>query len=49
MSIYLKKYSRGCIFCDNVNNVRYFKGLYICEQCLEDLKKQPQNNSKGSV
>lgn len=37
-SIYLKRYSPGCTFCDTVNDVTYFKGLYICEECLNELK-----------
>ncbi len=36
--ILLKKYSPGCIFCNNVKNLTLFKGKHICEECSQDLK-----------
>ena len=36
--ILLKKYSPGCIFCNNVKNLTIYKGKHICEECREDLK-----------
>ncbi len=36
--ILLKKYSPGCIFCDNVKNLTIYKAKHICEECREDLK-----------
>lgn len=36
--IFLKKYSPGCTFCDNVKNLTLFKGKHICEDCSNDLK-----------
>ena len=37
-AIYLKKYSPGCTFCGNMNNIAMYKGLYICEDCKNELK-----------
>ncbi|NMM64242.1 AbrB/MazE/SpoVT family DNA-binding domain-containing protein [Clostridium sp. P21] len=37
-SIYLKKYSPGCTFCGNMNNLTIFKGVHICEECKRALK-----------
>ena len=36
--ILLKKYSPGCMFCNNVKNLTVFKGKHICEECRQDLK-----------
>ncbi len=36
--ILLKKYSPGCMFCNNVKNLTVFKGKHICEDCRQDLK-----------
>lgn len=36
--ILLKKYSPGCMFCNNVKNLTLFKGKHICEECRQDLK-----------
>ena len=38
--ILLKKYSPGCIFCNNVNNLTIYKDKYICEECSEELKSK---------
>ncbi|EPR10188.1 AbrB/MazE/SpoVT family DNA-binding domain-containing protein [Ruminiclostridium papyrosolvens] len=38
--ILLKKYSPGCIFCNNVKNLTIYKGKYICEECSNDLKSK---------
>ncbi|KAJ53016.1 transcriptional pleiotropic regulator of transition state genes [Clostridium tetanomorphum] len=37
-AIFLRKYSPGCTFCGNMNNVTLFKSMYICEECKRDLK-----------
>lgn len=38
--IILRKYHPACIFCDNANDVVYFNGKRICEDCLAKLKKE---------
>ncbi|MDD6154599.1 MAG: AbrB/MazE/SpoVT family DNA-binding domain-containing protein [Eubacteriales bacterium] len=38
-SIVLKKYSPRCVFCGEDKNVREVRGKYICEDCLDELKK----------
>lgn len=35
--IILKKYSPGCTFCSNMKNLTQFKGVYICEECIDEL------------
>jgi transcriptional pleiotropic regulator of transition state genes len=37
--IYLKKYTRGCLFCNSMENVTNYKGQYICDSCREELEK----------
>ena len=36
--IILRKYSRGCIFCENTNDTKLFKGKTICTKCIELMK-----------
>lgn len=38
-TIYLKKYSRGCLFCNSMENVTNYKGQYICDECRKELEK----------
>ncbi|HEX2938393.1 MAG TPA: AbrB/MazE/SpoVT family DNA-binding domain-containing protein [Ruminiclostridium sp.] len=38
-SIYLKKYSRGCEFCNSMEELTNFKGQYICDSCKKELFK----------
>lgn len=28
-----------CAFCENDEMLREFKGIYICESCIDDVKK----------
>lgn len=37
-SIYLKKYTPGCIFCGDINDTTYYKGSCMCKECLNKLK-----------
>ena len=37
--IVLKKYEPACVFCDNAENVTFFRGKLVCRDCLEALKK----------
>lgn len=36
-TIMLKKYEPGCIFCGEIEEVKNFKGKYICKKCLKHL------------
>lgn len=36
--IILQKYQRGCIFCNEVNDVVEFQGKIICKSCLQEMK-----------
>lgn len=36
-TIFLKKYSRGCLFCNSMENVTVYKGQYICDKCKMEL------------
>lgn len=42
-SIYLKKYSRGCLFCSSMENLDSFKGHHICENCKKELIESYEN------
>ncbi len=37
--IILKKYEPSCIFCNNADDVEYYKGKLICKACLAELNK----------
>ena len=36
-NIILKKYQPSCIFCNNMENVVYFKGKNICQACKKEV------------
>lgn len=36
--IILQKYQPSCIFCNNADNIVYFNGKRICENCLSKIK-----------
>lgn len=36
--IILKKYEPSCIFCSSADDVTYFRGKLICQDCLQSLK-----------
>ena len=36
--IILKKYQPSCLFCGNADNITYFKGKLVCQDCLNELK-----------
>ena len=36
--IILQKYQPSCIFCNNADNIVYFNGKRVCEDCLEKIK-----------
>ena len=37
--IILQKYQPSCIFCNNADNIVYFSGKRVCEDCLEKIKE----------
>lgn len=36
--VMLKKYMPACTFCNDYNQLTYFKGKLICQQCLDEVK-----------
>ena len=38
--IILQKYAPGCVFCGDIENVRYFNDTRLCEACIEKIKAQ---------
>jgi transcriptional pleiotropic regulator of transition state genes len=38
-TVILKKYVPACIFCDNADNIKVFKGKNICSNCLKEMSK----------
>ena len=36
--IILQKYQPSCIFCNNADNIVFFNGKRICEDCLAKIK-----------
>ncbi len=38
--IMLKKYEPACIFCGNAKDVRVVHGKNVCQNCLEELRKE---------
>jgi len=37
--IVLRKYEAGCVFCDEVKEVKNFKGKLVCKKCKEELRR----------
>lgn len=46
-AIYLKKYTRGCLFCNGMEDVTNFKGQYICESCKKELVDALDKNEEA--
>ena len=38
--IVLKKYHPACIFCGDADNIVFFNGKRICQNCLEEIKNK---------
>jgi transcriptional pleiotropic regulator of transition state genes len=38
-AIILSKYEPACIFCGNAKSIKNYKGRNICEECMQELKK----------
>lgn len=36
--IVLKKYQPGCVFCDQVDDVKMYKGYSVCPDCQNNLQ-----------
>lgn len=41
-AVILKKHSKLCHFCGNDTSVTQFKGRNICNECIDELKKQSE-------
>lgn len=39
LSIILKKYTPGCIFCGEMDDITNFKDKMVCHNCLKDVKQ----------
>ena len=37
--IILQKYQPSCVFCANADNIVFFNGKRICEDCLKKIKE----------
>ena len=37
-SIVLKKYQPSCVFCDESNDIRVFRGKNVCTKCIQQLQ-----------
>ena len=37
--IVLQKYQPSCVFCANADNIVFFNGKRICEDCLKKIKE----------
>lgn len=37
--IILRKYTLGCTICGNIKGGQEFKGKYVCDDCLEGMRK----------
>ena len=37
--IILQKYQPSCIFCNNADDIVYFNGMRICENCVAKIKE----------
>ena len=38
--IILRKYQPACIFCGDADNIVFFNGKRICQNCLEEIKNK---------
>jgi transcriptional pleiotropic regulator of transition state genes len=38
-TIILRKYHRGCTFCGEMHDLKYFGGRDVCGNCRDDLRK----------
>ena len=38
--IILQKYQPACVFCNNADNIVFFNGKRICEDCLSKIKEE---------
>jgi transcriptional pleiotropic regulator of transition state genes len=38
--IIFKKYSPGCTFCNSLDGLKPFGGVYVCEHCRQALKEK---------
>lgn len=52
-AIYMKKYTRGCIFCNSMEDIIQYKGEYVCRMCTraicEELGTEPGKQEKEKL
>lgn len=36
--ILIKRIQGSCVFCESIDNVKPFKGKFVCSNCKEELK-----------
>ena len=39
-AIVLRKYEPSCIFCGSIGDARLVKGKMVCDECLDELRKE---------
>ena len=39
-NIILKKYQPSCIFCNSMEDTVFYKGKYVCAECMRELKAE---------
>lgn len=43
--ILIKKRIANCIFCNTIENLTYFKGKYVCFDCIRNIKKSEKGKA----
>ncbi|OPG89580.1 hypothetical protein B2I21_36285 [Chryseobacterium mucoviscidosis] len=38
-----RKYQSGCLFCDSMESISYFRGRQVCSSCLRDMASEPNS------
>ncbi|MGE7827967.1 AbrB/MazE/SpoVT family DNA-binding domain-containing protein [Paenibacillus sp. NPDC093718] len=44
-----RKYQAGCLFCDSMDSISYFRGRQVCSSCLRDMVPQPALDSMAML
>ena len=37
-NIIVKKFSASCIFCGNIQKAMLYKGKFVCDDCIDEIK-----------
>jgi len=40
----LKKYSPGCVLCDNAEELMFYKGKKVCKHCIQEISEIQYSN-----